>query len=146
MFVVYFDQLLGAAFSVISWLKSTKNVWKWIKNIFFSFFAYSSKLVNMQKLVDSLRGYLKIVFFGWFLTIFTVFQLFFNWFQSFFVNLYVSTSFWVRAAPKSWSKYTTHIHGWIKVDSFCFLQLQIMHQFNNISLKTSNFKIYSKKE
>ena len=52
-----------------------------------TWFVYSSKLDDMQKLVDSLRGYLEIVIF---LLIF-----------------YVSTSFWVRAAPKSWSKYTT---------------------------------------
>ena len=43
---VYFDHLLGA-------YKKTA-------------FVYSSKLVDMQKLVDSLRGYLEIVFFGWF--------------------------------------------------------------------------------
>ena len=88
MIVVYFDQLSGAfitwklvetfffsrfstffvhfkAFSVISPLKSTKNVWKWTKK---RVFVYSSKLVDMQKLADSLRGYLEFVFFGWFFT------------------------------------------------------------------------------
>ena len=44
-------------FSVISRLKSTKNIWKWTKNI------CSSKLVEKQKLVDSLSGYLEFVFF-----------------------------------------------------------------------------------
>ena len=48
------------AFSVISRLKSLKNDWKWTKKCGF---VYSSKLVDMQKLVDSLRGYLKFVFF-----------------------------------------------------------------------------------
>ena len=58
--VVYFDQLSGAAaFLLISRLKSTKNEQK-KRN-----FVYSSKLVDMQKkLVDSLRGYIEIVFFG----------------------------------------------------------------------------------
>ena len=32
------------------------------KHLFFSIFVCSSKLVDMQKLIDSLRGYLKIIF------------------------------------------------------------------------------------
>ena len=74
-------------------------------------FVYSSKFVDMQKLVDSPRGYPEIVFFC----------LYFIWFQpwnhweSFKMNKKgwkwlkksSSTSFWVRAAPESWSKYTT---------------------------------------
>ena len=58
----------------------TKNVWKWTKK---RVFVYSSKLVDMQKLVDSLRGYLKIVFFSWFFTFLT----FFDWFRCLFVDL-----------------------------------------------------------
>ena len=50
--VVYFNQLLGAA--------HTQNVWKWTKK---RGLVYSSKLIDMQKLVDSLRGYPEIVFF-----------------------------------------------------------------------------------
>ena len=57
-------------FSVISHLKSTKNVWKRTKK---TFFFFSSKLVDMQKLVDSLKGYLEIVFFGWFFIIAMIF-------------------------------------------------------------------------
>ena len=49
------------AFSVISRLKSLKKHLKWTK--IKRGFVYSSKLVDKQKLVDSLRGYLKIVFF-----------------------------------------------------------------------------------
>ena len=33
-----------------------KNVWKRTKKFFLLFFAYSAKLVDMQKLADSLRG------------------------------------------------------------------------------------------
>ena len=91
LYVVYFYLLLGAActqklvetffppfstffahfkaFSVISLLKSTENVWKWTKKCGFVCF---SKLVNMQKLVNSLRGYPEIVFFGWFFTFFNI--------------------------------------------------------------------------
>ena len=50
-------------------------------------FVYSSKLVNMQMLVHSLRGYFEIFFFGWFFT-FKCFLLVFKWFWSFFVNLF----------------------------------------------------------
>ena len=72
------------AFSVISRLKSLKNVWKWTKKCGF---VYSSKLVNVQKLVDSLRGYLKIVFFQWIFSFFLHFSAFFDWFRCFFVDL-----------------------------------------------------------
>ena len=56
--------LLFKPFSINSGLKS----WKTSKNeplklFFFSNFCYSSKLVDMQTLVDSLRGYLEFVFF-----------------------------------------------------------------------------------
>ena len=48
----------------ISCQKSGKNVWKWTKkHSIFSIWAYSSKLVDMQKLGDSLRGYHELVFF-----------------------------------------------------------------------------------
>ena len=62
-------------FSVISGLKSTKNIWKLTKKVIF---VYSSKLVDMQMLVDTLRGCLEIVFF----------QLIFYFvhFQTFFVD------------------------------------------------------------
>ena len=43
-------------FSMISRLKTTKHDWKWTKKHVFSINAYSSKLVDMEKLVDSLRG------------------------------------------------------------------------------------------
>ena len=43
-------------FSVISGLKSTKTIWKRTKK---RVFVCSLKLVDMQKLVDSLRGYNK---------------------------------------------------------------------------------------
>ena len=49
-------------FSVISCLKSTKKHVKMTE--FFSYFAYSSKLADMQKLVDSLRGYPEIVLYS----------------------------------------------------------------------------------
>ena len=80
--VVYFDQLLGAVrtqkllklfstffdhlklFSVISRQNQQKNVWKWTKIVTF---VYSSKLVDMKKLVDSLRGGTSnLSIFGWF--------------------------------------------------------------------------------
>ena len=98
--VVYFDQLLGAActqklvelpfsavlifsvhltpFLVVSQLKSTKNVWKWTKKLIF---VYSSKLVDKQKQVDSLRGYLEFVIF-W--------LIFYNWNQSKRVTIWSS--------------------------------------------------------
>ena len=83
---------------------------------FFSYFVFSSKLVDMQKLVDSLRGYLNIIFF-W---------LIYLLFSMFFVSLWLlslekepkrfktaekscSTSSQVSAAPESWSKYTTQM-------------------------------------
>ena len=69
------------AFSVISRLKSLKNVWTWTKN-----YSYS-KLVDMQKLVNSLRGYLEIVFFRLIFYFFNVFQHFstdFGVFYNFF--------------------------------------------------------------
>ena len=75
--------------------------------MFFSFFAYSSKLVDMQKLVDSLRGYLEIVFFQlifYFLNVFCQFLTDFGLFSLIYSSL---TSIWVRAAPRSWLKYTT---------------------------------------
>ena len=43
--------------------------------VFFSFFAYSSKLVDMQKLVNSLREYLKLI-------CFRLIFYFCNWFQA----------------------------------------------------------------
>ena len=84
--VVYFKQLSGAArtrkmvkklflsrfqpffcyfkpFSVISCQKSRKNDEKMNQNSILSIFVYSSKLVNMQMLVYSLREYLEFVFF-----------------------------------------------------------------------------------
>ena len=44
--------------------------------MFFSIFVYSSKLVDIKKLVDLLRGYLKIVFFQWIFYFFNVFRQF----------------------------------------------------------------------
>ena len=77
------------------------------KNVCFLFFAFSSKLVDMQKLVDSLRGYPEIVFFQ---LIFLQFLMFFSilWlFSDFFVIFYV---FWVKLMffvtifkPPKWS-------------------------------------------
>ena len=82
----YFFQLFSTffvlfkPFSVFSHLKSTKKVWKWTKKVIF---VYSSKLIDMQKLVNSLRGYLKFVFFQLvfspFLFIFIPFCLFQAW-------------------------------------------------------------------
>ena len=81
--VVYFNQLLGAA----STQKLVKLLFSAVFNLFCSFqtffsdfmpeinkkrlkknkkkcvFVYSSQLVGMQKLVDSLRGYIEFVFF-----------------------------------------------------------------------------------
>ena len=96
LIVVYLDQLWGAActwklveilFSAVFNLfcsfqtffsdfmpEITKKLVK--LNVFFSYFAYSSKLGDMQKLVDSLRVYPKIVFFGWFLLFKTFFVIF----------------------------------------------------------------------
>ena len=44
--------------------------------MFFSIFVYSSKLVDIKKLVDLLRGYLEIVFFQWIFYFFNVFRQF----------------------------------------------------------------------
>ena len=63
MSVVYFDQLLGA----VRTQKLVEILFFQPFSTFFSDFTPEinlSKLVNMQKLVDSLRGYPKIVFFG----------------------------------------------------------------------------------
>ena len=81
-YVVYFDQLLGAARTqklVETLFSAVFNLFLLISNLFQWFhgwnhcktsgngpkmdFAYSSRLVDMQKLVDSLRGYREIVFF-----------------------------------------------------------------------------------
>ena len=90
--VVYFDQLLGA----VSTQKLVKLLFPALFNLFCSFqtffsdftdeinkkrlkknkkmvFVYSSKLVDMQKLVDSLRGYLEIVFFQLIFYFFNIF-------------------------------------------------------------------------
>ena len=79
--VVYADQLLGAAptrklvkliYSAVFNLftpEINKNHLKMNKK-FFSFFAYFSKLVDLQKLVDFLRGYPKIIFF-WLIFLFS---------------------------------------------------------------------------
>ena len=79
---MYFDQLLGAAHTQ----KLVELLFSAVFNLFCSFqtffsdfmaeinkkrlkknkkmvFVYSSKLVDVQKLVDSMRGYLEIVFF-----------------------------------------------------------------------------------
>ena len=64
----------------------------------FSIFVYSSKLVDIQKLVDSLRGYLEMVFFQWFFEK-----------RLKMAEKSVLTSFGVCAAPKSWSKCTTTV-------------------------------------
>ena len=76
------------------------NVWKWTKKCVI---VYSSKLVDMQKLVDSLRGCLEIVLF-WF--IFWKRQKMNKKGQKRLIKSSL-TSFWVRTTPKSWSKYTT---------------------------------------
>ena len=71
---MYFDQLLGARLQLFNLLCSiqsffsdftaeiTKKVWNWTKK---RVFVYSWKLVDMQKLVNSLRGYLEFVIFRW---------------------------------------------------------------------------------
>ena len=70
--VVHYDQLLGGACT----RKLVQTLFKpflFILNLFqpeikkkcvFSIFDYSSKLLDMQTLVDSLRGYLEFVFLG----------------------------------------------------------------------------------
>ena len=120
MCVVYFNQLLGVArtqklvetfFSaVFQKLMFISNLLQWFyawnqqktsekeqKHVF----VYSSKQVDMQKLVDSLRGYLKIVFFRF--VDFRCERLKNGWKNVF-------TSFSVHAAPKSWLKYTTDVY------------------------------------
>ena len=130
--VLYFCQLLGAAkagwttffqpfstffvcfkpFSVISRLKSTKNVWKRTKKQFLS--MPQSWLTCKSWLTPwGLRGYLQILV----LVDILLFLSNFNWFWSFSLIFNKkrwkqlkkgnSSSFCLRAAPKSWSKYTT---------------------------------------
>ena len=76
--VVYLDQLLGAART----RKLVETHFLTIFNLFSSFqtffsdssaeikkkcvLSYSLKLVDMQRLVQSMRGYLNLVFFSWF--------------------------------------------------------------------------------
>ena len=77
--VVYFNQFLGATrthrlvqkkFQLFSTFfrdfppEINKKRLKMKKKSVFQYFACSSKLVDMEKLVDSLRGYIKIFFFG----------------------------------------------------------------------------------
>ena len=69
-------------------------------------FVYSSKLVDMQKLVDSLRGYLEIVFFGWF-KLFLMFFSIFRLISVFFVDLSVCVICWVL---KHWRRHTVAMH------------------------------------
>ena len=104
--VVYFNQLLGAA---RTW-KLVKTLFSAVFNLFclfqtfFSdfmaeinkkhlkknqkiiFFAYSSKLVDMQKLVDSLRGPLEIVFFQLIFNVFCLFSTDFGLFPLFMLK------------------------------------------------------------
>ena len=125
-------------FSMISHLKSRKNIWKRAKKVFFSVFVYSSELVDMQKLGDSLKGYLEIIFY-WLIFCFcmsTSFEektktektIFFVRFRRLFLISDVKslkkveneqkrlktaeksslTSLWVRAAPKA-GQNTQHI-------------------------------------
>ena len=56
-------------------------------------FVYSSKVVDMQKLVNSLKGYLEIVLFRLILNFFKRFLLGFDWFRSFFINLCLKKCF-----------------------------------------------------
>ena len=129
--VVYFDQLLDAACTqklVETFFQPFFNLFCSFQSFFSDFpaeinkkhlkmnkkkldFVYSSKMVDMQKLVDSLRGYPEIVFIGCCFTFFNIFQHISNDFS--FCN--VLTSFWMPAAPKSWLKYTTTkvVHAFI---------------------------------
>ena len=105
--VVYFDQLSGAGHTQ----KVVKQLFPAVFNLFcsfqtffsdftpeinkktpqneqkrnlFSYFAYSSKLVYMQKLVDSLRA------FGWFVFRFLTFLVFFSFSDVFCVTEFVN--------------------------------------------------------
>ena len=76
LYVVYFYQLLGTACTqklVKTFFSAVFQPFLIISHLFSDFtaeikkkcvFVYSSKLVALQKLVDSLRGYPEIVFFG----------------------------------------------------------------------------------
>ena len=108
LIVVYFDQLLGASrtrkliktlfqpfstffvrlkpFSVISPLKSLKNIWKWAKKVCFSIFSTPQSWSTCKSWLTPWRGYLEIIFF-WLICVLTSFQ--------------------VRTAPKIWLKYRT---------------------------------------
>ena len=107
---MYFDQLSGAActwklvktfffsrfqaflfnFYLFQWFhagnqqKRSENEQK--KVVFFPNIAYSVKLVDMRKLVDSLMGYLAFVFFQLIFYLFRRFSVIFDWFKSFFVD------------------------------------------------------------
>ena len=116
LIVVYFDQLSGAArtrkpvkllfFSRFQPFLFVLNLFQWFhasnqqitseneqKTCFFSYFSYSLKLVDMQKLVDSLRAEVpwnhvfSVDFFTFlnvfqqFLTDFSLFSLIFNFFE-----------------------------------------------------------------
>ena len=50
----------------------------------------------------------------------------------------VSTSFWVRAAPKSWSKYTTHLlrYSWLET------RLEVVTRVSSIALQTNFANIW----
>ena len=91
-------------------------------------FVYSSKLVDMQKLVDSLRGYLKFVFFR----LYFCFEMNKKGWQT--AEKKDSTSFWVLQAPKSWWKYTTI------VEKYNYFNFHMLHQKFVISIKITNLK------
>ena len=61
------------AFGCSKYPKAHKNVWKRTKKMVF---VYFSKLVDMQKLVNSLKGYPEIVFFWLISYFFNVFSIF----------------------------------------------------------------------
>ena len=85
--------------------KTLKNIWK---NCVLS---YSLKLVNMQMLVNSLRGTTQ--FFSNFLKVFTWFQTEIHC-KTFEIKKKVKILLFFVAAPKSWLKSTTQEDNWSK--------------------------------
>ena len=100
--VVYFDQLSGACctwklvellfvshfqpfffvdfqlFSVISRLKSTKNVWEWTKKCFFHILPALQSWSTCKSWLTPWGGPSNLSFFGWFFTFFNLFSQFSN--------------------------------------------------------------------
>ena len=98
--VVYFNQLLGAA--------HTQNVWKWTKKTWFSLLLKADWHAKAGWLPEGVpRNCLFSVDYLLFLTFFVSFRLISDFLVEKRLKKNVWTRFWVRAASKSWSKYTT---------------------------------------